>query len=81
MFLHRVCGCLILCCAAAAAGAQAAAPVIPPPVKMGLWESTITTQMSGFQLPLDVVAKLQAMRRPVPGGPHTIVSQSCMTPD
>ncbi len=52
----------------------------PPPVKMGLWQNTITNTMSGLQLPPDVLAKLQAAGRPVPGAaPRTIVTQSCMT--
>jgi Protein of unknown function (DUF3617) len=61
------------------AGAGFAAP---PPVKMGLWQNTITNTMSGLQLPPDVLAKLQAAGRPVPGAaPRTIVTQSCMTAD
>jgi hypothetical protein len=82
MLLNRIPVFLILCCAAAAAAAQsAAAPVTLPPVKMGLWESTITSAMSGFQLPPDVAAKLQAMGQQAPGGSHTVVTQSCLTPD
>ena len=54
----------------------------PPPVKMGLWQNTATNTMTGLQLPPDVLAKLQAMGRPVPGAaPRTIVTQSCLTPD
>lgn len=60
--------------------AQNAGAPAPPPVKMGLWQNTITNTMTGIQLPPDVVAKLQAMGRPVPGAaPRTIVTQSCMT--
>jgi len=52
----------------------------PPPVKMGLWQNSITNTMAGIQLPPDVVAKLQAMGRPVPGAaPRTTVTQSCLT--
>jgi hypothetical protein len=80
MFLNRFQSYLLLFCAVGIASAQTAAPSAPPPVKMGLWETAVTTQMSGFQLPPDVVAKLQAMGRTVPGGPHTVVSQSCLTP-
>lgn len=80
MFLNRLQGCLLMFCAVAAASAQTAAPpTAPPPVKMGLWETSVTSQMSGFQLPPDMVAKLQAMGRPVPGGPHTVVTQACLT--
>jgi hypothetical protein len=68
----------ICCLAGVSAFAQAPAP---PPVKMGLWESSSTMTMGGFQIPPDVVAKMQAMGRPVPGAPHTTVTQSCMTAD
>jgi len=69
-----------LCCLA---GAVARAQDMPsnPPIKMGLWESSVTSTISGLTLPPDIVAKLQAMGRPVPGGTHTLVSQGCMTPD
>jgi hypothetical protein len=51
-----------------------------PPVKMGLWQTKITSTMTGFQIPPDVAAKLKAMGRPVPGSePQTVVSQSCLT--
>ena len=53
----------------------------PPPIKMGLWEGSTTITMQGMQIPPDVAARLQAMGRPVPGAPHTVVSQSCLTPD
>jgi len=54
----------------------------PPPMKMGLWQSTSTATMSGLTLPPDVVARLQAAGRPIPGSqPHTTVVQSCVTPD
>lgn len=55
---------------------------LPPAVKMGLWQNTATTTMAGFQLPPDVLAKMQAMGRPVPGStPMTTVTQSCLTPE
>jgi hypothetical protein len=54
----------------------------PPPIKMGLWQNTVTNTMSGLQLPPDVVAKMQAMGRPIPGStPRTMVMQSCVTQD
>lgn len=77
MFLTRLQSCLLMFCAAAGASAQTASP---PPIKMGLWETTVTSQMSGMpQLPPDMVAKLQQMGKPIPGAPHTIVTQSCLT--
>ncbi len=48
---------------------------------MGLWEGTTTVVMNGLQIPPDVAARLKAMGRPVPGSPHTVVTQSCLTPD
>jgi hypothetical protein len=52
-----------------------------PPVKMGLWQTKVTSTMTGFQIPPDVAARLKAMGRPVPGAePQTVVSQSCLTP-
>jgi hypothetical protein len=49
---------------------------------MGLWENTFTSHLSGFQLPPDVVARLQAAGRPVPNlGAHTTVTQGCLTPE
>jgi hypothetical protein len=71
---------LALCCLP---GAVARAQDIPatPPVKMGLWESTIVSNIGGITIPPDVAARLQAMGRQVPGGPHTVVTQSCMTKD
>jgi hypothetical protein len=71
---------LALCCHA---GAVAKAQDMPatPPVKMGLWESTIVSNIGGITIPPDVAARLQAMGRQVPGGPHTVVTQSCMTKD
>lgn len=78
MVVHRLPILLVAISAALAAVAQS---TTPPPVKMGLWETTVTSKMSGFQLPPDVAAKLKAMGRSVPGSPHTTVSQGCLTPD
>lgn len=55
------------------------APSVPP-IKMGLWQSTSTITMTGFQIPPDIAARLQAMGRPLPTGqPHTTIIQSCLT--
>lgn len=68
-----------LCCLAGAVAEAQDLPAIPP-VKMGLWESSITSTIGGLTIPPDVAARLQAMGRPVPGAtPHTTVTQSCMT--
>jgi hypothetical protein len=72
---------LAFCCLP---GVVAHAQELPatPPVKMGLWESTVTSTIGGLTIPPDVAARLQAMGRSVPGsGPHTVVTQSCMTKD
>jgi hypothetical protein len=56
--------------------------VSPPPVKMGLWQNTITNTMAGLQIPPEVAARMQAMGRPMPGAaPRTTVTQSCLTPE
>ncbi len=61
---------------AAACVAQAPAP----PVKMGLWQGTIVTRMSGLQLPPEVAERMRQMGRLVPGSePKTIETQSCLT--
>ena len=54
---------LVLCCLA---GAAATAGDIPanPPVKMGLWESTIVSNIGGLAIPPDVAARLQAIGAP-----------------
>ena len=53
-----------------------------PPVKMGLWQTTNVSTMTGFQIPPEVAARLQAMGRQVPTGqPHTTITQSCLTPE
>lgn len=82
MTLYRFSISLILLCAAPLGGAQtAAATATPPPIKMGLWETSVTSQMAGLQLPPDVIARLKAMGKPMPGEPHTGVTHGCMTPD
>jgi len=70
---------LAFCCLAVS-GAKAQDLPTTPPVKMGLWQTTVTSTMTGLTIPPEVAARLQAMGRPVPGStPHTSVSQSCMT--
>jgi Protein of unknown function (DUF3617) len=71
---------LSLCCLAATVAKAQEMPATPP-IKMGLWESSINSNITGITLPPEVIARLQAMGRPVPGGAHTVVTQSCMTPD
>jgi hypothetical protein len=74
--------CLVMAVLAGSVAALTQDVVTPPAVKMGLWQNTATNTMTGLQLPPDVLAKLQAMGRPVPGAaPRTIVTQSCLTPD
>lgn len=51
-----------------------------PPVKMGLWQTTNISTMTGFQIPPEVAARLQAMGKKLPTGqPQTTVTQSCLT--
>jgi hypothetical protein len=66
---------------AVAAWAQSAPPMQnAPPVKMGLWRGTTVTTMTGVTLPPDVVEKMKAMGRPLPGSePRTIETESCLT--
>jgi hypothetical protein len=56
-----------------------------PPVKMGLWQTTAITSMTMPnmpQLPPEVVERMKAMGRPIPGtAPTTSVVQSCLTPE
>lgn len=56
----------LLVCFAALASAQST-PLTPPPIKMGLWQSSVTVNMSGMSSGA--------------GGTMTHVNQSCMTPD
>jgi Protein of unknown function (DUF3617) len=82
MFKRTLQGCFVLVCAVGVAGAQTKVdPNTPPPVKMGLWETHVISQIVGLQLPPEVIAKLKQMGRPVPGAPHTTVTQSCLTPE
>ncbi|HUY80980.1 MAG TPA: DUF3617 domain-containing protein [Acidobacteriaceae bacterium] len=81
MFLKSLGAGLLVICAVGVAGAQtAAAPNSPPPVKMGLWQTSVTSQLQGIHLPPMVVEQLKQMSRPVPGEPYTTVTQSCLTP-
>ena len=69
-------------CAIGAASAQAkVAPNAPPPVKMGLWETHVTSQVKGIVLPPDVIERLKQMGRPLPGAAHTTVTRGCLTPE
>jgi hypothetical protein len=53
-----------------------------PPVKMGLWQGTTVSKMTGLQLPPEVAERMKAMGRPVPGSePKTIETESCLTPE
>jgi hypothetical protein len=52
------------------------------PIKMGLWHGKAVSTMTGLELPPDVVARLKAMGRPVPGSePTTTETESCLTPE
>lgn len=62
-----------------AASCVAQAPSTPP-VKMGLWQGTTVSKMTGLQLPPEVAEKMKAMGHSVPGAePRTIETQSCLT--
>ena len=51
-----------------------------PPVKMGLWQTTNISTMTGIQISPEVAARLQAMGKQLPTGqPHKTVTQSCLT--
>jgi hypothetical protein len=51
------------------------------PIKMGLWHGKAVSTMTGLELPPNVVARLKAMGRPVPGAePTTTEMESCLTP-
>jgi Protein of unknown function (DUF3617) len=53
-----------------------------PPVKMGLWQTTVISTMAGIQLPPEVLEKMKAAGRSVPGStPQTTVTQGCLTPE
>ncbi|HEX2918051.1 MAG TPA: DUF3617 domain-containing protein, partial [Edaphobacter sp.] len=52
------------------------------PIKRGLWHGKAVSTMTGLELPPDVVARLKAMGRPVPGSePTTTETESCLTPE
>lgn len=68
-------------CIAGLSAATGRAQTGPPPVKMGLWEATVTQTMTGLQLPPGVAEKLKEMGRPAPDAPKTSVYQTCMTPE
>jgi len=52
------------------------------PIKMGLWHGKVVSTMTGLQFPPEVVARLKAMGRPVPGSePTTTETESCLTPE
>ena len=72
----------LLCAVAVLFASYAAYAQSAPPIKMGLWETTDIATITGMQLPPDVVEKLKAMGRPIPGSePHTTVIQGCLTPE
>src|ERR1700761_1248572 len=73
--------CFVMAMTVAQVVGLAQAPTLTaPPIKMGLWQTTTTSTMSGITLPPEVIARLQAAGRPVPGSqPHTTVTQSCAT--
>jgi hypothetical protein len=53
-----------------------------PPIKMGLWQGTTVSKMTGLQVPPEVAEKMKAMGHPVPGAePRTMETQSCLTPE
>lgn len=57
------------------------------PFKPGLWESTMTSSMTGMQMPPDMEARMSQMppeaqeriRSAMGGAPHTSVIHSCLT--
>ena len=82
MFKRVLFGCTVVICAAGVAGAQTKIdPNTPPPVKMGLWETHVTSQVKGIELPPDVIERLKQMGRPLPGEAHTTVTRGCLTPE
>jgi Protein of unknown function (DUF3617) len=72
----------LLCSAFVIAATCAAQAPSAPPVKMGLWQGTTVSKMTGLQLPPEVAERMKAMGRPVPGSePRTIETESCLTPE
>ena len=73
---------IFLMAAIVAVPATLLAQASAPPIKMGLWQTTSTSTMTGIQIPPEVAARLQAMGRPLPTAePRTTVVQSCATPE
>lgn len=82
MLWKRVLGILLVITAVGVAGAQTKVNTnTPPPVKMGLWQTSVTSHLQGVHLPPMVVEQLKQMNRPVPGEPQTTVTRSCLTPE
>jgi hypothetical protein len=72
----------ILCAAALVGLSSLAYAQSAPPIKMGLWQNTIVSTMTGIQLPPEVVERMKAAGRPIPGAaPQTTVTQGCLTPE
>jgi hypothetical protein len=72
----------LVCGLMAATAISGTAVAQPAPIKMGLWHGKVVSTMSGLELPPDVVARLKAMGRPVPGSaPTTTETESCLTPE
>ena len=79
------------CCLSLAAvfGAIAAGAQTEIPFKPGLWESDITSTVSGMQIPPEMQARLAQMppeqqeriKNMMGGAPRTTVTHSCMTKD
>lgn len=72
-----LCVVAVLIASCSAASAQSA-----PPIKMGLWETTVVSKISGLQIPPEVAERMKAMGRSIPGSePRTTVTQGCLTPE
>ena len=70
----------VICVAAVLVASCAAYAQSAPPIKMGLWETTTVSKMTGLQIPPEVVEKMKAMGRSIPGAePRTTVIQGCVT--
>jgi Protein of unknown function (DUF3617) len=82
MRMRHCCLGLIAVCSAAIVSVQAQIPL-----KTGLWESNMTSTMTGMQIPPDMEARLAQMppeqqeriRNMMGGAPHTTVTHSCAT--
>jgi len=62
------------CCPSPPSPAAQIPTIAPPPIKMGLWQSSVTVNMSGMP-------NNPNMPSGAGGGSMTHVNQSCMTPD